>query len=127
MGYMTKFDIYAFNTKTHEPISREREYDMTYELEQIAFGAQDRETFEKYGPVSFDNWAGDEMKWYDHEDDMIELSKKHSDVVFIVEGIGEEFPDAWRMWVHNGEMEKVYAEIKYSSPKNTKFKTWDTF
>ena len=127
MGYMTKFDIYTFDTNTREPIPREQEYDMTYELEQIAYGKTDREDFEKYGPVSFDAWAGDEMKWYHHEDDMITLSKNHSNVIFIVEGIGEEFPDAWRMWVHNGQMEKSYAEIKYPEPENAAFKTWNIF
>ena len=127
MGYMTKFDIYTFDTNTREPIPREQEYDMTYELEQIAFGKTDREDFEKYGPVSFDTWTGDEMKWYDHEDDMIALSKNHPNVIFIVEGVGEEFPDAWRMWVHNGIMEKSYAVIKYPEPENVAFKTWNIF
>ena len=56
---------------------------------------------------------------------MIALSKNHPNIVFIVEGLGEEFPDSWRMWVHNGSMEKVYAEIKYPEPGNPAFKTWN--
>lgn len=127
MGYMTKFEIYAYNTDTREPIPREKEYDMTYELEQIAFGAQDREDFEKYGPLDFDAWTGDEMKWYNHENDMIALSKNHPNIIFLVEGIGEEFPDAWHMWVHNGIVEKSYAVVKYPGPENPVFKTWDIF
>ena len=124
MGYMTKFEIHAYNAATREPIYGAEEYDMTYELEQIAYGEQSRECFEMFGPVSFESWTEQEMKWYSHEEDMVALSKNHPHVMFMVEGVGEEFPDAWRMWVHNGTMEKVYAEVVYPKPTNTMYQNW---
>lgn len=37
----------------------------------------------------------------------------YPDVIFIVEGIGEEFPDIWKAWTKNGKMYKAYAQIKF--------------
>jgi hypothetical protein len=43
-------------------------------------------------------------KWYDHDDDMKALSKLFPDEVFILRGVGEEFPDVWRKAYKNGQM-----------------------
>jgi hypothetical protein len=75
----------------------------------------------RFDPDCFEDIFGDEMKWYHHEDDMIALSKEYPDIVFVLEGEGEEAPDFWRMWVCNGEWEKVYAELVYPMPKTAKF------
>ena len=121
MGYYTKFELHAADVETRWPISRDMEYDITYRLENIAFGYVEREDFEKWGPQSFDAWTGDTMKWYDHVDDMIALSKEYPNLIFMLEGVGEEFPDAWRKWFHNGQYEESYAEVVYPKPSNPLF------
>lgn len=40
------------------------------------------------------SWGGD-AKWYDWSDDMTKLSKKFPDVLFTIEGRGEDPTDIW--------------------------------
>lgn len=47
-------------------------------------------------------------KWYSYDEDMKELSRRFPDEVFILWGVGEEFPDVWRKAYKNGQV--------YSSP-----------
>ncbi len=42
------------------------------------------------------NEATEEIKWYDHEKDMVQLSAKFPDVRFEVSGNGEEQGDVWK-------------------------------
>lgn len=55
------------------------------------------------------------MKWYDHDADMIELSKEFPDQIFCLEGRGEEFPDFWIHYYHNGKMKTSVGQIVYES------------
>lgn len=53
----------------------------------------------------------DATKWYEHDADMIEMSGEFRDVLFTLDGKGEEFGDIWRAWYLNGKMQKHKAEI----------------
>lgn len=64
----------------------------------------------------------EEAKWYDHETDMRELSRKFPNMTFCLEGDGEDRDDMWREYYHNGDMEYCAAQIVYKEP--TKIK-WD--
>lgn len=121
MGYYTKFELAAYDAETKYPVSSYMEADITYSLEQIAFGPIERGEFERHGPVNFGRWTEEAMKWYDHEADMIALSKEYPNLVFVLEGVGEEFPDAWRKWFYNGVVEASYAEVVYPRPENPLF------
>ena len=46
------------------------------------------------------------VKWYEHESDMVALSKEHPDVLFIVDGSGEEHGDVWRKYFKRGLVQK---------------------
>ena len=52
-----------------------------------------------------------ESKWYDHTDDMVELSKAFPDEQFIVEVQGEEHDDMWCSYSWHGECRIVHASI----------------
>lgn len=56
-----------------------------------------------------------ECKWYAHEKAMRAISKAYPDVVFELEGIGEEQPDMWRKYFYRGLMQDVKAVITYES------------
>jgi hypothetical protein len=56
---------------------------------------------------------GEAIKWYDHEKDLKDFSKKYPDEIFTLTGIGEEFPDAWKLYVKNGKSQLCKAEITY--------------
>lgn len=48
---------------------------------------------------------GESVKWYDEEEDMIEMSKRYPDIVFRVDGIGEGDCDVWTHWYKNGRQQ----------------------
>jgi hypothetical protein len=57
----------------------------------------------------------DGVKWYDHEIDMKELSKRFPEVIFKLHGKGEENDDMWNKYFKNGKMQSCYAFITYES------------
>ena len=59
------------------------------------------------------NIDSNEMKWYEHDTDMLKLSKLFPDYVFILEGQGEEHPDMWITYYCDGHMQHCPATITY--------------
>ena len=56
-----------------------------------------------------------ETKWYEHDDDMLNLSAEFPDFVFILDGEGEGKDDVWRSFYKNG---KHYTwKLKYTMPE----------
>lgn len=55
----------------------------------------------------------DDMKWYDHEEDMKDFSKKFPKAVFTLKGEGEESPDTWVSYFQNGKCQEGKTEIVY--------------
>ena len=53
----------------------------------------------------------DDIKWYDHVDNMTTYSKQHPTVVFKLSGEGEESGDIWTEYYCNGKMQREKAEI----------------
>lgn len=45
-------------------------------------------------------------KWYNFEEEMKKFSKMHPEVIFILDGDGEERRDVWRMYFKNGKSSK---------------------
>lgn len=50
------------------------------------------------------NWSA-YAKWYDWEQDMLLLSARFPDVLFQLDGDGEESGDIWRAYFMNGKMQ----------------------
>ena len=48
-------------------------------------------------------------------DDMKELSLRHPEVVFTLDGQGEESGDVWRMYFKNGKFHKSEVTITYEA------------
>lgn len=115
MGYCTKFELHAIDVETGSPITMMEESIIAKRLWQLVGGSN------RYTPKCIENCLDEEMKWYDHEADMTTLSKEFPNILFVLEGVGEEFPDAWRKWFHNGKFEASYAEVVYPKPENPLF------
>lgn len=92
MGYYT---AYKFNVTGADP------YEVETEIKKIS------------GYSSFI----DTVKWYNHELDVAEVSKKFPDAVICVSGIGEEYPDIWKKWFKNGKMKMARARIEFDEPE----------
>lgn len=60
----------------------------------------------------YSQWFG-EGKWYEHDDDMLLLSTKFPEILFCLDGDGEDFEDIWRTYYQNGRMQHCPASIVY--------------
>lgn len=94
MGYYTNYSI-----KTHpEEVGEEVTTALT----------KKDEYFEGY-PWKFysESWhCGDSCKWYNHNEDMLKISKQFSDVIIELHGEGEESGDYWYKYYKNGKLIK---------------------
>ena len=65
----------------------------------------------------------DRSKWYEYDKHMTKLSIMLPDVLFILDGVGEESHDIWRTFYLNGKLECHEAEdwIPPSQPKDKYF------
>jgi len=55
-------------------------------------------------------------KWYECNDDMRAMSAAVADVLFMVEGKGEEDGDCWRNYFLNGKMQECQAKVTVTYP-----------
>lgn len=55
--------------------------------------------------------------WYDHEKDMIEISKKYPKHIFKLYGVGEAGEDLWVKYFKNGECQADPTKIIYPDCK----------
>lgn len=51
------------------------------------------------------------VKWYEHEKNMIELSKLYPTAVWQLDGVGEEEGDVWRVYFKNGKKQDANTQV----------------
>ena len=111
MGYYTNFEL---NTKWNNyPINEiatymkkknqgsDWFYPFEYEIDEILFDTSKLD-------FSF-GWT-EKAKWYDHDKEMIDLSKQFPKTVFCLYGEGEENEDIWYTYYKNGKQQ--YCPVK---------------
>ncbi len=52
-------------------------------------------------------------KWYECEDEMKEFSRSHPELVFMLEGDGEESNDQWLAYFKDGQMQYCKGEMVF--------------
>lgn len=57
--------------------------------------------------------SNDSYRWYEHENNMKEISKLYPDTLFMLEGEGEDPGDLWRKYFKNGKMQFCRAKITF--------------
>lgn len=124
MGYYTTYQISSKGkpftedeTKAIEELEKQAE-SLTSELKEIALKGitekknrkpkNTRELVTK--ELGFDPFS-DDCKWYDHDKDMREISKKYPETIFILEGEGGESGDIWKKYYLNGKCQVAKAEV----------------
>ena len=61
-------------------------------------------------------------KWYTHEDDLKDFSKRHQDYLFILSGDGDESGDMWIKYFKNGKMQFCPVIITFDEFDERKLK-----
>ena len=122
MGYYTAFDMEV--TKTEDAmlqllrdvymgpqLSEEEQLEVTKALcgEGAYFeGCYEEDRAKRSCAFNDEAWdyiiSADTMKWYDHDDDMMQLSAQFPNYYFLLNGRGEEHEDQWRKVYHNGKI-----------------------
>ncbi len=102
MGYDTSYDLEVKEDKGSEELYL---FDTTFKI-----------TFEEITGYSL-NSIKSGVKWYYHEDDMKQISKKYPNCVFELSGSGDGRsdgePDLWIKYFKNGKMQRCPAKITY--------------
>jgi hypothetical protein len=59
-----------------------------------------------------DGSTNEECKWYDHEEDMIGLSKQYPNLVFELYGKGED-GEQWKKYFKDGKIQIAHGKITF--------------
>ena len=116
MGYYTRHDLSVMNNKGKYTISQivsymEKKYTQNdwfypfeYQLVELLFDEE---------RANFTLEEDDMSKWYEHDEEMRELSKQFPEIVFRLHGIGEENGDEWYCYYKNGKKQICPAIITF--------------
>lgn len=65
---------------------------------------------------------GIDCKWYDHDEDMKKISADFPDILFKLEGEGEESGDIWKTYYKGGKAQHCRAKIVFPEFDPSKLK-----
>lgn len=100
MGYYTGFKVKFDGGDKHEEI-----------IEQINLTSGYDGSWYAYNDAK--HIRLDEVKWYDHKDHMRMISAAFPDVLFEIEGEGEEADDIWKAYTKDGKYVRYNAIISF--------------
>jgi hypothetical protein len=101
MGYYTNYSLSILE-------GNDPNIDYEYEIGEIS----------GYGESTFE----EDIKWYNHTKDMINISKKYPNTVFALKGIGEESDDMWIRYFKDGKCQAEDALISFPNYDKSKLK-----
>ena len=67
-------------------------------------------------------WELHDVKWYDHEKHILEVSLLYPDKLIKLEGVGEEKGDMWCTYFLGGKLQNCKAEITFPDFDSNKLK-----
>ena len=115
MGYYTDYSL---------NVAKINVSDDSYRVTTQMFPDSDRERLDKEVELMnvFDDGDSEygwtvSAKWYNYRMDMCLLSKKFPDILFELQGYGEEREDMWIEYFYNGEYQRCVASISYDDFK----------
>ena len=117
MGYYTKYRL-TYSEQENSPefeaeLKTLQKYGYTT-LQDVIVTRLNENKFQHFY-LSQDGWVqdGEGIKWYNHHEDMIKLSKKFPHLLFKLEGEGEESGDIWIKYFLNGKSQTAKAQITF--------------
>jgi len=118
MGYFTYYKLEIYEEDKF-PDGKPLSFDQKQKLLTSSSCAKEREV---------DMYIFDEnIKWYSHNENMIEISKELSDYVFILYGDGEESEDNWKNVYYRGRSTGVQQETYYPAINMSKVGLTDPY
>lgn len=99
MGYYTRFSLELAGGSLND-----------FETEAISRGFSSLNEIIVKELGSYDPFE-QECKWYDHDKDMLKISKKHPNALLLLSGEGEESGDFWKTYYRNGKMVRIEPEV----------------
>ena len=138
MGYYTTYNLHIDTPhirisdeeilkELKQKISKERELELL-DILRNKISAEDiikdfRNTYEDANyAIDEDGCCNESCKWYDHEKELLEFSKKYPSVLFILEGEGEESGDIWKKYFKNGKAQYAKAKLIFEEYDEKKLK-----
>lgn len=118
MGYRTKYSLSVRNIKSEQRFNELVQFLKNKDI--IHYAVCDGEYFEDSNEALFACF--EDVKWYDHVDQMITVAEKFPEMYFQLEGQGEETGDFWRMYFHDMDIETCLGEVVYEQPNKI---DWD--
>lgn len=121
MGYYTNYNLSVKNVRSNDEFMV-----LQAVLRQkciINYALDDGEYNSKTHNAEF--YSYDMVKWYEHDKDMIEISKLIPHMTFMLAGNGENYEDQYRIYYKDGESEYTEAEIVWSEPQTIKWEDAD--
>ncbi len=95
MGYCTTYDLTLLDPKDmtgiEDPRTIERVVALLKEKGIIGYALDESLS------------CCDSVKWYEHENDMLDISRKVPDVLFLLWGSGDDAEDLWEHYFLNGK------------------------
>lgn len=118
MGYYTKHDLKIeteIDLKKLEEIERYiLDKDLNWEINSLngknTFTCINEELLESGESEYF---SDEPTKWYRNLDDMKEMSLNFKDIIFRLDGKGEESGDIWRAYYLNGKEQYIQAKLVF--------------
>ncbi len=107
MGYYTDYIVSA-NVSKLAPDERINLYTALGALDIFGYDLEEYTERDDYFEFSIS-----EITWYEHETDMREISKRYPEIIFKVEGHGEDYEDIWIEYYKAGKMQYCPAIITY--------------
>lgn len=104
MGYMTCYSL-VVGSEEHEVADERREEVLGWIERDEAF-RNELESFHDHGAEGY-------AKWYEHERDMLRLSRAFPEVLFVLWGEGGEPEDLWKCYYLGDRMQEALAKIEY--------------
>jgi hypothetical protein len=104
MGYYTQFELEILEGEADPKL-------VARTLSLILSGDSTDEFIQVDDDGTFE--FGEEAKWYDHDEDMISLTKAFPGTLFCLSGKGEEAGDMWKVYYRDGTMQICRAQFSY--------------
>ena len=106
MGYYTAYNLEVYKLENEKLVILNNQSEIIKKI-------RGDESENIFYAIDDNGEACDEVKWYDHEEDMKIYSKIYPDFIFKLSGIGEENDDIWEKYFYNGKLQICPAIIKF--------------